>query len=135
MKAFNLFFKASILLMFVFSFESCNHKPDYRSFLIKVDSIHIPDTLTANSPFDIDFFGTIGVDGCHSFSDFNIQQDNTDLLIEVWGKLDLKAAACPTVMVYLTGQTITCTFPDAGNYNIKIKQPDNTFLVKPITIN
>jgi hypothetical protein len=135
MKAFNLFFKALIVLMFICSLESCDHKPDYRSFLIKVDSIHVPDTLIANSPFDIEFFGTIGVNGCYSFSDFNIQQDNADLLIEVWGQVDLRQTVCPTVMVYLSGQKITCTFPDPGDYNIKIKQPDNTFLVKQITIN
>ncbi len=135
MKTFYSFIKVSFVIIFATLLVSCNHKPDYRLFMIQVDSIQVPNTLTANSPFDINFFGTIAGDGCHSFSNFNVQLDNNNLLIEAWGKVDAKAIVCPTVMVYLTGHKVTYTIQTSGIYNIKIKQPDNPYLEKQITIN
>jgi hypothetical protein len=84
--------------------------------------------------FDIDFFGTIGANGCYSFGSFKRSQVKNDIIIETWGKYDKKAVVCPTVMVYLTGHKETLSIPDPGIYNIKIRQPDNTYLVKQINI-
>ena len=114
---------------------SCNHKPDYTFHLIKVDSIQVPTPLSANVPFEIKFFGTIAGNGCHSFYEFKVNQVNNDLLIEAWEKADAKALLCPTVMVYLTGHNLTTQIQSAGDYNIKIKQPDNSYLEKQVRVN
>jgi hypothetical protein len=55
-----------------------------------------------NTPFDIEFFGTIGTDGCHSFGEFYQTFTNNDIMIETCGNYDYKVRICPTVMVYLT---------------------------------
>ena len=114
---------------------SCHKDPSGPElFLIKVDSIHVPGAILSNTPFDIDFFGTIGSDGCHKFESFQTSVNNTDFLIEAWGSRDIKNGVCPAVMVYLTGYKLTVTVSTPGNYTIKIKQPDNTTLSREITV-
>jgi hypothetical protein len=114
---------------------SCHKDPSGPElFLIKVDSIHVPNTILSNTPFDIDFFGTIGSNGCHKFESFQTSVNNTDFMIEAWGSRDNKNGVCPTVMVYLTGYKLIVTISTSGNYTLKIKQPDNTFLSKEITV-
>ena len=133
MRTFRLFKNLSLIILATNFLLSCNHESGYRLFLVKVDSIQVSNAPVANSPFDINFYGTIGWNGCYSFSNFNVQQDNLNILIEAWGRVD-KATICPTVMVYLTGHNVTYTVQIPGTYNIKIKQPDNSYLEKQIAI-
>jgi hypothetical protein len=115
---------------------SChNDLNTFDDFLIKVDSIHVPITITSNTPFDIEFFGTIGWNGCLSFKTFNQIYKNNDITIEAWGTYDNKAGICPTVMVYLDGRKLNITIPLPGIYKISIKEPDYTSLVRQITVN
>ncbi len=135
MKIIKPFFKFLPLITLVCFLLSCHGGPyKVESFLIKVDSIHVPIALISNTPFDIDFFGTIGTDGCHSFVGFNHTLNNQEIMIEAMGSYDYQADLCPTVMVYLNGHKLNMTVPIPGIYIIKIKQPDNTSLLKEITV-
>jgi hypothetical protein len=126
---------------FIFLFLSCTHlnsydyDPDYFLFHIKVDSIQVPKTITSGTPFDITFFGTIGTNGCYSFSHFNQTLTGNEIIIEAWGKVEAKAFVCPTVMVYLDGHKATVTIQTPGSYILKIKQPGNKYLERHITLN
>lgn len=114
---------------------SCHSGPyQLEPIQIKVDSIHVPTSIVSNTPFEIDFFGTIGHNGCYKFEAFQNSINGNDLLIEAWGSSDIKSGTCPTVMVYLTGHNLTVTIPAPGDYNIKIKQPDNSILSRQITV-
>lgn len=103
-------------------------------FLIKIDSIHLPDSIQSNTPFDIAFFGTIGFDGCHSFKTFNTVLNNNNITIEVMGTFDNKAETCPTAIVSLDGRKLTLTITYPGVYNIRIKEP-GYYLVNKIIVN
>ncbi|TAL67414.1 MAG: hypothetical protein EPN88_07580 [Bacteroidetes bacterium] len=136
MKKFKSVFVFLMVITVCFFLRSCFSEPySYEDFLIKVDSIHIPDTISLNIPFDIEFFGIIGFDGCHSFKTFNKSVKNNDIMIEAWGSYENKNGICPAVMVYLEGQKLNMTFHTPGNYNINIIQPGNTSLVRQITVN
>ena len=124
-----------LLFLFCIHLDSCKHDPDYHLFLIKVDSIQVPKTIASGIPFDITFFGTIGTNGCYSFSHFNQTLTGNEIMIEAWGKVEAKAFICPTVMVYLNGHKATVTIQTPGLYVLKIKQPGNTYLERQITIN
>lgn len=116
--------------------RSCLDDPYiYQDYMIKVDSIHIPDPVTVNIPFDIEFFGTVGFDGCHSFKTFSQTVENNFITINTWGTYENKNGVCPTVMVYLDGQKLNMTFNVAGTYNIIIGQPDNSTFMRQITVN
>jgi hypothetical protein len=122
--------------LFCFIIYSC-HNDLYtpESFIIKVDSIHVPGVITSNNPFDIEFFGIIGTDGCHSFSHYIHSLNNTCLIIEALGNYDYRAGLCPAVMVYLDGHKLNVTIPLPGTYTIKIREPDYSTLTRQITVN
>jgi hypothetical protein len=136
MKTFKLIVGFSILLGTAALFKSCHSGPyELTTFLIKVDSIRIPSVITSNLPFDIEFYGTIGTNGCYDFLDFFQTSYNNEITIEAWGTLDSNANVCPTVMVYLDGRKKSVTIPTPGSYVIRIKQPRSIDIQKPIIVN
>jgi len=133
-------FKSVLLFMMIitlcFFLNSClKEQSIYSDFLIKVDSIHVRDTLASAVPFDIEFFGTVGLDGCHIFKVFNQTIKANEITIGAWGTYENKNGTCPTVIVYLDGQKLNMTIPLTGIYNITILEPDNSYLVRRIVVN
>lgn len=136
MKLYKSLFLFIMSMTVCFITSSClNDTYTHNEFIIKVDSIHFPDTVKSNTPFDIEFFGTIGWDGCYSFSRFYQIINNNDIIVEAWGNYDNKDRKCPAVMVYFDGQKLNATIPVGGIHYIKVTQPDNSSLVRQITVN
>lgn len=136
MKAFKLVLVFSFLVVTSLLFKSFHSGPvELNPFLVKVDSIRMPSVITANMPFDIEFYGTIGTNGCYDFLDFYQTQSDNEITIEVWGTVDSEANVCPAVMVYLDGRKKSVTIPKAGSYVIRIKQPRSLDIQKNITVN
>jgi hypothetical protein len=102
--------------------------------MIKVDSFKVADTVTSATPFDVEFYGTIGRNGCYSFKTFNQIVKGNDISIEVWGTFDY-TGSCPEALVSLDGIKLKLTIPFPGTYRIIIKEPENYSLVKQITVN
>jgi hypothetical protein len=129
-----------LLILFVFFLTSglfsCHSGPaEVEFFLVKVDSINVPNEIVSNTPFEIDFVGTVGTNGCNQFELFKNSINGNDILIEAWGSVNVSAGKCPAVMVYLTGHKLSVTVPAPGDYTIKIKQPDSNILTKQIKVN
>ena len=113
---------------------SCKEKVAYIYFLVKVDSVQVTQNPVANTPFDISFFGQIGVNGCCSFDHFVVKQENLDINIEAWGKVDNTATICPTVNVYMTGHIVTYTVSIPGTYKLRIILPNDKYFEHQIII-
>jgi hypothetical protein len=125
-----LFFTTFCYILF-----SCHSGPfKVESFTIKVDSIHLPSTIVSKTPFDIQFFGTVGTSGCYKFETYSNTITGNEIAIEAKGSFDSWSGTCPTVMVYLDSHKLNMTITSSGIYTIKIKEPDNTFLVKQINV-
>ncbi|MFC2104909.1 hypothetical protein ACFLS4_06110 [Bacteroidota bacterium] len=124
------------LLLVIGLFVSCeeNDKTEYKSYIIQIDSVEVSNNVVANIPVDIYFYGTVGTDGCYKFSHFKTDKLNNEILVECSGKQNVTSGACPTVMVYLNGEKLSYLFEETGNYLIRIKQPDNSFLEKEIIV-
>ena len=45
-------------------------KPTENTYLIKIDSIHMPSIVKKDSIFEIEYFGIIGTNDCYSFKEF-----------------------------------------------------------------
>jgi hypothetical protein len=102
-------------------------------FQIKVDSlIHAP-TVTLGDTADIQFFGVVGTDGCHSFSHFLVIRQPTSVDFAVWGKR-AQAGACPFVMVYLNGTTYRYVPSQRGTLLIAVHQPDGSLLKDSLVV-
>lgn len=115
------------------SCESGHYKgtAEFESVWVKVDSIHIPSEIKSTIPFAIEFFGTLGNNGCyHSGANIRTSSSN-DIILKIYGNFYLQAKNCTSMMDYRTVMAIA----PAGIYNLKIKQPDNTYLVRQITVN
>ena len=109
---------------------SCHLDQENNDFLIKVDSIHAPDTIDANTAFDIVFFGTIGFDECTSFKSFNQTKNKNDVDIEAWGTYDNTPAVCPPALITLDGQKLSMSLTFPGVYRILTKDPGFTLVKK-----
>jgi hypothetical protein len=102
-------------------------------FLIKVDSVNVPATITAEIPFDVAFFGLIGDNECLSFKTFNHIVNNNTIIIEAWGTY-FDNGVCPTSAVLLNGEKLSLTIPLPGTYILQIREPGNYTLVKQLAV-
>jgi hypothetical protein len=125
----------SVAAFFMFSL-SCTKEPFTSSdFMIKVDSIKLPDIITAGTPFDMEFFGIVGSDGCFSFKTFKRSSQNQTIVIEAWGTYAKTGENCTGPVVTMDGIKLNISFPVPGNYTIYVREPDTYALARQITVN
>ncbi len=103
-------------------------------YLIRVDSIHAPDSVISEKSFDVFFFGIVGLNTCQHFKTFNIGYYNNDVNIEAWGTDLSNGGTCGDAIVYLNGQKLTLNLYPSGNYKILISEPNGAKLVKQIIV-
>ena len=135
LKSYSFLIVVPIFIWVIANLTSCTKEPRFKDFLIQVDSIKAGITtayseMYAGSYVEVDLYGLISSNGCSSFSHCNTYVKDNDLIIEAWKTVDTEATVCPTVMIYLD-QHITYgrdKLPDS--FNIKVKQPYGSFLVK-----
>lgn len=133
-------FRTVTITLCVISFMSIlaacekENKPDYKLFLIKVDSVLVPDNIIANEPFDITFTGTVGTNGCYQFYKFETNSEADQIVVKVWGRFYSKQEVCTDVMVYLGDEKLTLRIEEPGHYILKVQQPDESYLTESILI-
>jgi hypothetical protein len=128
--------KFGLLVLFCLPVLSCgNSQYKIQQYLIEVKKISLPDYIYAKKPFDITFYGVVGVNGCCSFDTFKVTDNDKEIYVEAWGKYENQSGSCPAVMVYLDGQKLTLTAPSPGIYTIFIKKPDSKPLAVDFTVN
>jgi hypothetical protein len=102
-------------------------------FTVKVDSLQHPSSVALNDTIAVHLFGTIGGDGCHSFSHFQDTKQSLQVDLTVWGKRT-PADVCPAVMVYLDGREYTVIASQRGMLYINVHQPDGSTLVDSVQV-
>ena len=118
----------------IISFSNYN-KETVTKFLIEVDSIVMADTILLSETLNVELYGTIGNTGCYEFSNLELEQIDTTIIMEVWGKkTESKDLDYPEVLVLLDGAVVEITFNNAGTYVIEVKLPDNRKLSEPVVV-
>jgi len=132
MKALWLFIFSSVLL---FQY-SCSTEPenDYTYFKIMVDSISHQNTISVSDTLMIKFYGFVGPDGCHKFSHFEEHKKTNKLELTVGGIQTNFQTACPEVLVYLDGKEYKTVINQIGIFQIRINQPDDSFLIDSVYV-
>jgi hypothetical protein len=102
-------------------------------FIVRVDSMSHPSFAATTDTITIRLFGTVGPDGCHSFSHFEDTWQPLRLDLTVWGQVSA-AAGCPDVMVYLNGKEYKLVATQQGWLSINIQQPDGSILTDFIIV-
>lgn len=130
-------FIITTILGYMILFPSCvkfDEKEEQETyFLVEVDSISLADTITTSDTLFISFYGTIGTNGCYSFSHFYPQTDEDTINVEVWGKL-APGENCTSVMVYLEGEQLNIINFDEGTYFVHVYQPDGSLLTDSLAV-
>ena len=116
-----------IILMFVLGSCSLETKT-VEPYLIQIDSIVAPDTVTPKTVFEIRLFGIAGPNGCYALEKvYCFVTDDKNISIEARGTYRYDGKACPEGIVYLDTKVET-NVPSTGTYTIKILQQDNSYL-------
>ncbi len=123
------------VLLLLITTAGCTKEPaPLKDYLIQVDSIHVADTVSAGVSFDIEFFGIIGFDQCHSFKVFNQVYNGNNITIQAWGTFDSDAQACPDALVMLDGMKLNMKLIVPGYYDLLITEPGGYSLYKQILV-
>ena len=134
---YNLLLMAKLIFVMIMmvSLITCSKEskePTYTESIIKVDSLRVEyfQTVESRELFTIHLYGTISSNGCSSYSHYKTYWQNQDFIIETWKRTEVDAMICTTLMVYLDEIIIFYrdSFPE--NFNIKVKQPDGSYLEK-----
>lgn len=109
--------------------HGCSTEPSREPFLfiVQVDSISHTQNVALNDTIVIRLYGTIGTNGCYSFSYFDdtLQPQRLDLAV-IGGRS--ASTVCEDVMVYLDGKEYRCVATQKGWFWINIRQPDESRL-------
>ncbi|HWP82189.1 MAG TPA: hypothetical protein VNN76_06005 [Bacteroidota bacterium] len=124
-----------LLLSGISFFGSCtlDQQPQSKLFIVAVDSVNHPPSLSVGDTLTLRFYGTIGTSACYAFSHFDTKRDGNIITITVWGKYT-PADVCATVMIELKGMEYKISTLEKGNYTINIRQPDGSYLQRSVRV-
>ncbi len=116
----------SVMVLVTFFFWGCNPNntdiPNYTTFVIRIDSIQHPSSIFMERNLTIKFYGTIGTDGCYTFSHFSPSFKNKNITVTVYGR-HIDKTTCNQSLSYLNGATLDVAKLDTGMYIIHVVQP------------
>ena len=135
--------KSTLILAFISIFSiiavistSCKKNdpaPTQEYYVIKVDSIIHPDTITVGDTLKIKFYGLVGNNSCYQFAQWNNSFD-VDLIQLTTMGLHYLDRDCVDGITYLNGAEYQLRGVPKGPYTIKIVQPDNSTLDSPLYV-
>ncbi|HEY9115899.1 MAG TPA: hypothetical protein VIN10_14465 [Bacteroidales bacterium] len=99
--------------------------PTQEYYVIKVDSIIYPDTITVGDTLKIKFYGLVGENSCYQFAQWNNEFD-VDLIQLTTMGIHYLTQECYEGITYLDGAEYQLRGVPKGSYTIKIVQPDNS---------
>lgn len=125
MKKMSLVLTGLAFMAFLFLVSGCklnSPTPNFKEFAIQVDSIQLPDTVELGKTLYIKFYGTIGPNGCYSFSRFAGGINGKKIEVEVYGKY-LQQSGCPQQVQYMNGISLRINPVDTGAYFVHVMEP------------
>ena len=117
------------LIILIFVLGSCSlETKTIQPYLIQVDSIVAPDTVTPKTVFEIKLYGIVGPSGCYSLEKvYCFVTDDKNISIEARGNYRYEGKACPEGTVILDTKVET-NVPSTGTYTIKVLRQDYSYL-------
>ena len=131
--------KLTALLVLAIGFSCCfisctkkPHEPQVSYFIVRVDSIYVPDSIPRTDTLRVKFYGTIGNDGSYSFDRFEAERSAHNLSLTVWGKYTKNDYATQALVFLNKEYPISTLYP--GLFKINILQPDSTYLRDSVVV-
>jgi hypothetical protein len=107
--------------------SSCVTDLGDETFIVRVDSVHSPESIQLNQTIAFYLFGTIGYDGRYSFSHFQVRRSSSQTELTVWGR-KRELEAYNTAVWKLDGGAFRIAPTNRGNFILAIRQPDGSLL-------
>lgn len=107
--------------------------PTTENFVIQIDSVIHPDTISVGEILKIKFYGTIGPNSCYNFSSWS-NYFETDLIQITTIGVHFLDQDCVGSSVTLNGAEYQLTGVPAGDYTIKIVQPNDSTMNSPLHV-
>jgi hypothetical protein len=133
MKKISLFFIPVFIATILFSSGCKKDKQNTNEFVIEVDSIHVADTITFGDTLDIEFFGTIGPNGCYTLNRFDAGYSEDSILITAIGVFS-GDDVCPDMISKLDGTILQIINISPGDYILAVNQPDDSQLTRDLRV-
>lgn len=124
----NLIKLCLMLFIITLALIACSDDDEVEYYKIMVDEIDSPETVAVNDTIAFRLYGTVGNDGCYSFSHFEDYKQNMAVDLTLWGKHDATSGTCTQAVVFLNGREYPAIPSQQGIFYINIHQPDGTTL-------
>ncbi len=98
--------------------------PAEREYIIHLDSIAAPRTHPADSAMTVEFYGTVGPNGCHRLDRYELEKTPSRLDVTVWG-VETQNAICTQAIVPLN-DSLTVPAPFTDPFTIVAHQPSGS---------
>jgi len=108
---------------------------EYTYHRIQIDSIYIPDSISASQTLEVNLWGKAGNDSCDSFSHYQVSYVTPELNITVWGKQHyVYRVGCPDVELPEENYKYNVSGLKPPDVNIYIHQPNGFIIGKSVTV-
>ncbi|HUX96201.1 MAG TPA: hypothetical protein VMV47_10760 [Bacteroidales bacterium] len=123
----------SAVIMFLLG--SCAMKTTtIEPYLIKIDSLHAPDTVNVKTLFTIEIYGYVGPSKCYMFEKaYNHTNDQNEITIEAWGRYAYYGDPCEEGIIMMD-HNVELTVSSPGKYVIKGVQANGYFAEKNLVV-
>lgn len=117
----------SLIIVIATSCKKDEPAPTQEYYVIQVDSIIHPDTISVGDTLRILFYGLVGDNSCYQFAQWQNEFD-VDLIQLTTMGIHYLNRTCVDGITYLDGAEYSLRGIPKGAYTIKIVQPDNSTL-------
>ncbi len=113
---------------------SCTERAEQPcQFVVRVDSIAAPDTITTGEDLAVGLWGTIGHDGRYDFSHFEADATDSSLDVTVWGRFT-PADYFTFPIVDIRGRQYHTIAGSPGPFAVRVHQPDGSILRDSVAV-
>jgi hypothetical protein len=105
--------------------------PSRREFLIHVDSVAAPASVSPSASLQLLVFGPVGPDMCYRFKQFRVSRSAAGAEVSVAGE-HVGGGDCALMPVYLQGQQLLIEPPFSDPFSVHFHQPDGSRLTSTI---
>ncbi|MEX0684459.1 MAG: hypothetical protein WD267_01125 [Balneolales bacterium] len=123
-----------LLSLTTFSCDLFNNDDDDDDvFLIEVESIAAPESVMLGDSVAVNFFGTIGPNGCFSFSHFEATDIENGIEIDAYGQY-IHSRVCAAVIVDLDGRAYYYVPETRGMKQVRVNRQNRDPLERVINV-
>jgi hypothetical protein len=106
--------------------------PNADEFLIRVDSVKAPSSISRTDTLQVLVFGPVGSDMCSRFKSFRVNRSSAGAEVSVVG--ERVSGTCGQMPVYLDGRALRFDPPLADPFMIRFNQPDGSPLTSIVRV-